>query len=118
VGVTEKEVYMATKQPAVYILASRLKGTLYTGVTSDLVRRVYEHRNNLADGFTKRYAVHSLVYYELHADMTEAIYREKQIKKWNRQWKVNLIEQGNPEWHDLWPEITGNEENGFPHTRE
>ena len=109
---------MATKQPAVYILASRLNGTLYTGVTSDLVRRVYEHRNNVADGFTKRYAVHSLVYYELHADMTEAIYREKQIKKWNRQWKVNLIEQGNPEWHDLWPEITGNEENGFPHTRE
>src|SRR5450756_2101986 len=90
---------MATKQPAVYILASRLNGTLYTGVTSDLVRRVYEHRNNLADGFTKRYTVHSLVYYELHADMTEAIYREKQIKKWNRQWKVNLIEQGNPEWH-------------------
>ena len=87
-------------------------------MTSDLVRRVYEHRNNLADGFTKRYGVHELVYYELHADMTEAIHREKQIKKWNRQWKVNLIEQGNPEWHDLWPEITGNEENGFPHARE
>jgi len=107
---------MTTKQPAVYILASRLNGTLYTGVTSDLVRRIYEHRNNLADGFTKRYGVHSLVYYELHGDMSEAIHREKQIKKWNRQWKVSLIEQGNPEWHDLWPEITGNKENGFPHT--
>src|SRR5450830_938951 len=114
----QKRRYMTTKQPAVYILASRLNGTLYTGVTSDLVRRIYEHRNNLADGFTKRYGVHSLVYYELHGDMSEAIHREKQIKKWNRQWKVSLIEQGNPEWHDLWPEITGNKENGFPHTRQ
>ena len=109
---------MTTKQPAVYILASRTNGTLYTGVTSDLVKRVYEHRNNLADGFTKRYGVHSLVYYELYADIVEAIGREKQIKKWNRQWKVNLIEQTNAEWRDLWAEITGDENAGFPPSRE
>ncbi|MHB8070438.1 MAG: GIY-YIG nuclease family protein [Candidatus Cryosericum sp.] len=107
-----------TKQPAVYILASRANGTLYTGVTSNLVKRVFEHRSNLADGFTKQYSVHRLVYYELHGDMVAAISREKQIKKWNRQWKVNLIETGNPEWRDLWPEITGDEQAGFPHTRE
>ena len=107
-----------TKQPAVYILASRTNGTLYTGVTSNLVRRVYEHRNNLADGFTKQYGVHRLVYYEFHADMEGAITREKQIKKWNRQWKINLIEQGNPEWRDLWADITGDEQTGSPHTQE
>jgi putative endonuclease len=98
------------KQPIVYILASKRNGTLYTGVTSDLVRRTYEHRNSLADGFTKRYGVHSLVYYELHGEMIEAIRREKQIKKWNRQWKIDLIEQRNPDWHDLWSEITGGDE--------
>jgi len=107
-----------TKQPAVYILASRANGTLYTGVTSNLVKRIYEHRNNLSDGFTKRYGVHRLVYYEIHADMVAAISREKQIKKWNRQWKVDLVEAGNPEWRDLWAEITGDEQTGFPHTRE
>ena len=109
---------MQTKQPAVYILASRRDGTLYVGVTSDLVKRIYEHKNNLADGFTKRYGVHTLVYYELHGEMIEAIQREKQIKKWNRQWKVELIEKTNPEWKDLWPEIIGGEETGLPLPRE
>jgi len=92
-------------QPAVYILASQRNGTLYTGVTSSLVKRVWEHQNNLIESFTKRYGVHLLVYFELHADMKNAITREKQIKKWNRAWKIRLIEDGNPEWRDLWPEI-------------
>lgn len=92
-----------TRQPAVYILASRHHGTLYVGVTSDLVKRVWEHKNNVVEGFTKKYGVHDLVYFEVHADMTQAIQREKRIKKWNRAWKIELIEQGNPDWHDLWP---------------
>ncbi|MGH9893744.1 MAG: GIY-YIG nuclease family protein [bacterium] len=95
------------KQPAVYILASRRNGTLYTGVTSDLVKRVWEHRSNLIEGFTKRYGVHSLVYFELHGDMYQAIQREKQIKKWNRAWKIELIEKTNLQWRDLWPSLTG-----------
>ena len=90
------------KQPTVYILASKKNGTLYTGVTSDLVKRVWEHKNNLVDGFTKKYAVHVLVYFEQHDDMTAAITREKQIKKWNRTWKLRLIEEQNPEWKDLY----------------
>ena len=94
-----------TKQPAVYMLASQPNGTLYTGVTNDLVRRVWEHRNDTIDGFTKKYGVHRLVYYELHASMIEAIRREKQIKKWRRAWKIELIEKENPEWRDLWPSI-------------
>ena len=93
------------KRPAVYILASRRNGTLYVGVTSDLVKRVYEHKNDLADGFTKKYKVHDLVYYELHEDMLAAIAREKQIKKWERSWKVELIERHNLEWRDLYAEI-------------
>jgi len=93
------------KQPAVYILASKRNGTLYTGVTSDLIKRVWEHKNNLADGFTKKYDVHMLVYYELHGDMSEAITREKRIKKWNRAWKLRLIEQNNPQWRDLYATI-------------
>jgi putative endonuclease len=93
------------KQPCVYILASRRNGTLYTGVTSDLVKRVYEHKNDLADGFTKEYQIHHLVYFELHADMIAAITREKQIKKWNRAWKLGLIEKNNPEWKDLYETI-------------
>ena len=92
-------------QPAVYILASQRNGTLYTGVTSDLLRRTWEHRNNIVDGFTKRYGVHCLVCFELHGDMVSAITREKQIKKWNRAWKIQLIEATNPEWRDLWDEI-------------
>ena len=92
-------------QPAVYILASQPYGTLYTGGTSDLLKRIWEHKNDCADGFTKRYGVHVLVYFEIHEDMISAINREKQIKKWNRSWKIRLIESTNSEWRDLWNEI-------------
>lgn len=85
----------------VYILASRRNGTLYTGVTNDLVRRTFEHRNSLVPGFTKRYGVHILVWYEVHNDIRLAIGREKQIKGWNRAWKLKLIERANPDWNDL-----------------
>ena len=90
------------KQPAVYILASRTNGTLYVGVTSDLVKRIWEHRNNMVDGFTKRYGVHQLVWYELHEDMQSAIEREKRLKEWKRKWKLELIESTNPNWQDLY----------------
>jgi putative endonuclease len=93
------------KQPCVYILASRRNGTLYIGVASDLRKRVWEHRNNLVEGFTKRYGVHRLVHYEMHGDMLSAIAREKQLKKWRRAWKLRLIEGRNPQWRDLWEEI-------------
>ena len=96
-----------SKQPAVYILASRRNGTLYIGVTSNLVKRVWQHKNDLVEGFTKKYSVHTLVYYELYTDMTEAIAREKRLKKWNRAWKIRLIEKENPHWRDLWPELVG-----------
>jgi len=89
------------RQPAVYILASKPNGTLYIGVMSDLAKRVWEHKNDSVDGFTKRYGVHRLVYYELHADMLSAITREKQLKKWNRAWKLELIESENSGWNDL-----------------
>lgn len=95
------------KQPCVYILASGPNGTLYVGVTSDLAARVWQHRSDLIDGFTKKYRVHDLVYFELHADMPAAIQREKQIKEWRRQWKLRLIEADNPRWRDLYPEIMG-----------
>jgi len=93
------------KQPCVYILASKRNGTLYVGVTSDLPKRAWEHREQIVEGFTKRYGVHKLVYYETHGNMVSAITREKQLKKWNRAWKLRLIEELNPEWRDLWPEI-------------
>ena len=93
------------KQPAVYILASGRNGTLYIGVTSDLVKRVWEHRQELVEGFTKKYDVHSLVYFEQYDEMVLAIQREKQLKKWNRSWKLRMIEQKNPEWRDLWSDI-------------
>ncbi|ATG88346.1 GIY-YIG nuclease family protein [Methylomonas koyamae] len=93
------------KQPAVYILASQRNGTLYIGVTSNLVQRIWQHKNDLVEGFTKQYRVHTLVYYELHADMNAAITREKQLKKWNRKWKLDLIEHQNPNWRDLWEDI-------------
>ena len=93
------------KRPCVYIVASKPNGTLYTGVTSDLVKRVYEHKDGLADGFTKKYDVHRLVYFEMHEDMNAAIAREKQIKKWDRAWKLELIEKGNPAWKDLYDDI-------------
>jgi putative endonuclease len=94
------------KQAAVYILASKRNGTLYIGVTSQLMKRVWEHKNDSVDGFSKRYGVHRLVYYELHADIASAITREKQLKKWNRAWKLKLIESQNPDWNDLWKGIT------------
>jgi putative endonuclease len=92
------------KQPCVYMLASKRDGVLYVGVTSDLVQRVGLHKQDLTEGFTKKYGVHLLVYYEMHHTMPDAIRREKQLKKWNRAWKVRLIEQLNPEWRDLWTE--------------
>ena len=91
----------------VYLLASGKYGTLYTGVTSHLIKRIYEHKESLVDGFTKKYKVTQLVYYEVHEDVHEAILREKQIKKWNRDWKINLIEQDNPYWLDLYNELNG-----------
>ena len=93
------------KTPCVYILASQKNGTLYIGVTSDLVKRCWEHKENLVEGFTKRYKIHYLVYFELHETMTDVIQREKKIKKWRRAWKLSLIEEQNPEWRDLSNEI-------------
>lgn len=89
----------------VYILASKRNGTLYVGVTSDLLKRVYEHKNNLVEGFTQKYNVHTLVYFEQSIDVAAAIKREKQLKKWKRAWKVELIEKENPSWKDLYEEI-------------
>jgi len=87
------------------MLASQRNGTLYTGVTSDLAQRVWQHKNNSVSGFTKQYKVHSLVWYELHSDMLSAISREKQIKEWRRKWKIELIEKANPHWDDLFMDI-------------
>ena len=89
------------KQPAVYILANKRNGTIYVGVTSDLVKRIGEHKNNMVEGFTKRYHVHQLVWYELHESMESAITREKSLKDWKRAWKLELIESKNPDWLDL-----------------
>ena len=93
------------KQPAVYILASQRNGTLYVGVTSDLAQRVWQHKNDVVEGFTKEYGVHLLVWFELHEDMESAIIREKRLKKWNREWKLRLIEGKNPDWQDLYESI-------------
>ena len=90
------------RQPAVYILASKRNGTLYIGVTSDLAKRVWQHKNDVVDGFTKRYSVHQLVWYELHETMESAIEREKTLKNWKRVWKLELIENSNPIWQDLY----------------
>lgn len=89
----------------VYMMASQKNGTLYIGVTSDLIRRVWQHKNNIHDGFTKKYRVHNLVWYEVHRDVKEAIRREKQMKKWRRQWKINLIEKENSDWSDLYENL-------------
>ncbi len=89
----------------VYLLASKKNGTLYLGVTNDIVRRGFEHRAKVIDGFTKRYGVDKLVWFEIYDDAITAITREKELKKWRRTWKVRLIEEGNPEWIDLYPEI-------------
>ena len=94
-----------SKRPAVYILANKRNGTLYVGVTSDLVKRIWEHKNNMADGFTQRYGVHHLVWYEQHATMESAIQREKRLKEWKRIWKLKLIESANPDWRDLYHRI-------------
>lgn len=93
------------KQPAVYILSSKPQGTLCIGVTSNLPQRIWRHKNDCIDGFTKRYQVHQLVYVELHKTMQNAITREKQMKAWKRQWKINLIETQNPNWTDLYSTI-------------
>ena len=94
------------KQPAVYILASKRNGTLYIGVTSDLVKRIWQHKNNMVKGFTKRYGVHQLVWYELHENMQSALEREKHMKEWKRKWKLELIKKENPDWRDLYESIT------------
>ena len=91
----------------VYIMASKRNGTLYIGMTTDLVGRVYKHRNRLVPGFTAKYGVRNLVYFEAFEDVQEAIVREKRLKKWNRNWKIRAIETVNPEWKDLYPEIAG-----------
>ncbi len=89
-----------------YILASKRNGTLYIGITNDLIKRIYEHKQNIIDGFTKQYNIHSLVYYEITNSIEEAIKREKQLKKWERNWKLSLIEKNNPEWKDLYDDLT------------
>ena len=93
------------RKPAVYILANQRNGTLYIGVTSDLVKRVWQHKQNLVEGFTQKRQVHQLVYFEQADDMLSAITREKQLKKWRRQWKLDLIEQTNPYWQDLYESL-------------
>jgi putative endonuclease len=93
------------KQPCVYLMASRRNGTLYVGVTSDLMKRVWEHKNNIVEGFTKRYGIHVLVWYELHPTMESAIQREKALKEWKRAWKLVLIEKVNPQWQDLYSNL-------------
>jgi len=98
---------VSRENPCVYILASRRNGTLYTGVTSDQFRRMPLHKQGLVEGFSKKYRVHMLVYYETHPTMEAAIRREKQIKEWRRLWKIRLIESMNPEWIDLFDEATG-----------
>ena len=99
---------MATeKNFAVYMLASRRNGTLYVGVTSNLVKRIWEHGQGFVDGFTKQYGASTLVWYEVHESAESALTREKQLKKWNRAWKIRLIEEVNPYWNDLYPDLTG-----------
>jgi len=93
------------KHPCIYILASHRRGTLYIGVTSDLVKRIWAHKQDLVEGFTKKYQVHSLVYFEQFEDMFTAISREKQLKKWHRVWKIKLIEKDNDEWRDLYADL-------------
>ena len=92
-------------QPAIYIITNKRYGTLYIGVTSNLVKRVYEHKNKLVDGFSKKYNLSKLVYYELFENMESAIIREKRLKKWNREWKLELIDNFNPNWEDLYYKI-------------
>ncbi len=95
------------REPCTYILANRRHGTLYIGVTSDLMKRVWQHKNDAGGRFTRSYGIHQLVWYERHETMVSAIQREKALKKWLRDWKIQLIEQSNPMWRDLYPEIIG-----------
>lgn len=95
----------AERQPCVYILANHRNGTLHVGVTSNLIQRVWQHRNDFVDGFTCKHGIHILVWFELHETMESAILREKRIKAWRRAWKLDLIEQANPYWHDLYDEL-------------
>jgi len=90
----------------VYILASKRNGTLYIGVTNDLLKRVYQHKNNLVEGFTRKYGVYNLVYYEIYKNIYDAITREKNMKKWKRKWKMELIEKSNPNWEDLYDTLS------------
>lgn len=99
------------RSPCVYILAIKPYGTLYIGVTSDLIARLWQHRNGEVAGFTNRYTVHRIVRFEQFGDMINAVAREKRLKRWHRQWKINLIESENPDWHDLAPGL------GLPPTR-
>jgi putative endonuclease len=101
------ETPMGARSYYVYILASRIGGTLYTGVTNDLIRRVYEHKSGTAESFTKDYGVIRLVYFECFDEIEQAIRREKRLKKWPRAWKITLIEKENPDWIDLYPQIAG-----------
>ena len=94
------------KQPCVYLLTNKRNGTLYVGVTSDLIKRISQHKNDAVEGFTKKYGVHRLVWYELHENMSSAIAREKAIKEWKRKWKIELIESQNPYWRDLYEDLT------------
>jgi len=96
---------MTSKKYYIYIMATKRDGMLYIGVTSDLIKRVYEHKNDMVDGFTHKYHIHSLVYFEITEDVNSAISREKQLKKWNRAWKIALIEKNNPEWRDLYYDL-------------
>jgi putative endonuclease len=89
----------------IYVMASKKNGTLYVGVTSDLIKRIYDHKNDLVEGFTQKYAIHNLVYFEATESVESAIAREKQLKKWNRAWKISLIEKNNSSWRDLYPEL-------------
>ena len=93
------------RQPCVYMLASKRNGTLYTGVTSNLLKRIWEHKNHVVEGFTNKYNISNLVWYEVHETMTSAISREKAIKNWKRAWKINVIEAFNPEWRDLYDDL-------------
>ena len=100
-----RESSIVPKRGYVYLLASQRNGTLYIGVTSDLVKRVWQHREDQIEGFTKRYGVHRLVYYEVYDDIRDALIREKRLKKWNRAWKLELIEKDNPAWIDLYEQL-------------
>ena len=95
------------KQPCVYILSNQKNGTLYVGVSSNLIQRIYQHKQKLVDGFSKKYGLDLLVWYEQHESMYEAIKKEKALKKWNREWKIRLIEEENPQWLDLYGSIIG-----------